>query len=88
MMSYLAQRNVGGFIGDLMSTEVINEKAYFSLLMLHAEIKFLKPSVQMTNQCWITQQVTQEHTLQIKMMSSKPCCCSDNRSHISQVTAS
>lgn len=47
MMSYLAQRNVGGFIGDLMSTEVINEKAYISLLTLHTEIKFLEPSKMM-----------------------------------------
>ena len=65
-----------------MPTKVINEKAYFSLLTLHVEINFLEPSVQ------ITQMATQEHTLQIKMMSSKPCCCSDNRSHIAQVTAS
>jgi len=71
-----------------MPTKVINEKAYFSSLTLHAEIKFLEPSVRMTNQCQITQLATREHTLQIKMMSSKPCCCSDNRSHIAQVTAS
>ena len=41
-----------------MPTKVINEKAYFSSLTLHAEIKFLEPSVRMTNQCQITQLVT------------------------------